>query len=150
MAGLSVQEEIRIEPAGFGGRSWDHITKIRYSVFTEEQKVDPDHDLDGCDPDAFHVLAMVKNVPAGTGRMLEDGHIGRIAVLKSCRGRGVGRLIVVRLIARAGALGLKRVFLGAQRHAVPFYRDLGFTAFGDPYEEAGIDHVQMEKWITKT
>ncbi len=135
---------LRIALVGFKGPNADLITQIRHSVFTLEQKVDPDLDLDGQDPGAVHVLAKRDGVAAGTGRMLADGHIGRVAVMKSHRGKGVGQAVVLALIAEARTQGFSRVFLGAQVHAASFYRDMGFSVYGSPYEEAGISHIHME------
>lgn len=125
----------------------DRIQQIRHTVFSQEQKIDAAIDLDGQDPGAVHVLAKVDQAFSGTGRMLGDGHIGRLAVLKSVRGRGVGKKMVQALVEIAGERGLERVFLGAQEHAVGFYHKLGFVEYGSPYVEAGIRHVHMEKRI---
>ena len=137
--------EIRI--ADYDGIEGKRIQQIRYSVFSLEQKIDAALDLDGQDPGAVHVLAKVDQVFAGTGRMLGDGHIGRLAVLKSVRGKDVGKKLVQKLVKIAGEKGMERVFLGAQEHAVGFYRKLGFIEYGSPYVEAGILHVHMEKMI---
>ena len=57
------------------------ICAIRYNVFVEEQKVPEELEIDGLDDKAKHVLAFVDSVQIGTGRILSDGHIGRVAVL---------------------------------------------------------------------
>ena len=75
-----------------------------------------------------------------TGRLLPDGHIGRMAVLKDWRNRGIGGLMLQKLIERAKARGDREVALSAQVHAVPFYRAHGFVAEGSEYLEAGIRH----------
>jgi len=79
--------------------------------------------------------------------MLHDGHIGRLAVLKEHREKGHGTCAVVALVDEAKRLGITRVFLGAQMQAVGFYEKLGFSTCGDPFLEAGIEHVEMEKFI---
>lgn len=84
---------------------------------------------------------------AGTGRMLPDGHMGRLAVLKSFRGRGLGKELILKLLEEAAKRGIRRVFPGAQEHAVGFYRHLGFSEYGEPYEEAGIRHIYRVKFI---
>ncbi len=137
--------EIRI--ADYDGIEGKRIQQIRYSVFSLEQKIDAALDLDGQDPGAVHVLAKVDQVFAGTGRMLGDGHIGRLAVLKSVRGKDVGKKLVQTLVEIAREKGMERVFLGAQEHAVGFYHKLGFIEYGSPHMEAGILHVNMEKMI---
>lgn len=140
--------DLRVTPVRFTGSSADMISGVRRAVFTLEQGVDPDLDLDGQDPLAIHALAMANGSAVGTGRMLEDGHIGRVAVMRAFRGRGIGQRIIHCLVAEARAGKLARVFLGAQVHAVPFYKNLGFTPYGSPYEEAGISHIHMALVLT--
>ena len=123
------------------------IRNIRNNVFTNEQHIDPDMDFDGQDGDAIHVLIIYKGKYVGTGRMLHDGHIGRLAVLKECRGQGLGEKIVLSLVKEAKNKNLKRVYLGAQKHTVGFYKKLGFSVYGEPYTEVNIEHVYMEKVI---
>ena len=121
----------------------DIIHGIRHDVFTLEQKVDSELDFDGLDEQAFQVIAFSDDTPAGTGRMLADGHIGRIAVLKAFRKLGTGSLIMTSLINLAREKKLPRVFLGAQVTAMPFYEKLGFSGYGETYMEAGILHMPM-------
>ncbi|MBC2704409.1 GNAT family N-acetyltransferase [Desulfobacula sp.] len=121
------------------------IRNIRNAVFTDEQHIDPDMDFDGQDRDAVHVLSICNGNYAGTGRMLKDGHIGRLAVLKDYRGQGLGAKMVLSLVKEAENRGMKRIYLGAQKHAVGFYKKLGFSVYGDPYTEVNIEHIYMEK-----
>jgi predicted GNAT family N-acyltransferase len=81
----------------------------------------------------------------GTGRLLPDGHIGRMAVLKTHRARGVGGAILKALIAEARRRGMHEVVLSAQTHALEFYRKHGFEARGAAYMEAGIPHREMRR-----
>lgn len=119
------------------------IHGIRHRVFTLEQGVDGRIDFDGLDPDAVQVVVYDGHEPVGTGRMLADGHIGRIAVLADYRGRGLGTVVVTTLIDHARRHGFGRVYLGAQVRAVPFYEKLGFVRDGDDYMEADILHTPM-------
>jgi predicted GNAT family N-acyltransferase len=123
------------------------IRNIRNDVFTREQHIDKDVDFDGQDGDAVHVLVVCKGKHVGTGRMLQDGHIGRLAVLREYRGRGLGAEAIRALIEEAENLGMERVYLGAQKHAVGFYQKLGFSVCGEPYIEANIEHIHMERYI---
>ena len=123
------------------------IRKIRNTVFTGEQHVDEDLDFDGQDPAAVHVLVACEGKYVGTGRMLTDGHIGRLAVLEEHRGRGMGARAVLALVQEAENAGLRRTFLGAQKHAVGFYEKLGFAVYGEPYTEANIEHIHMERFM---
>jgi hypothetical protein len=92
-------------------------------------------------------LAFVDEVPIGTGRILGDGHIGRIAVLEKHRGVGIGKLIMKELIKWAQEMSLEKVWLSSQWHAHSFYLDLGFVCVGEIYKEAGIDHIKMFRLI---
>ena len=117
--------------------------RIRFAVFVEEQGVPADIELDEWDAQSLHALAFHGNLAVGTGRLLPDGHIGRMAVLKEWRGRGVGAALLQRLIRAARERGDAQVVLSAQVHALGFYRAHGFISQGDVYEEAGIPHQEM-------
>ena len=121
----------------------EDICAIRYEVFVEEQNVPEELEIDGLDNEARHVLAFVDEMPIGTGRILDDGHIGRIAVLEKHRGLGIGKLIMKELINCAQEMSLEKVWLSSQWHAHSFYLDLGFVCIGEIYKEAGIDHIKM-------
>ena len=82
-------------------------------------------------------------MPIGTGRLMPDGHIGRMAVLRSWRGMGVGSALLTRLLDVARALGMYRVALNAQIQALPFYLHHGFQPEGEEFLEAGIRHRRM-------
>ena len=119
------------------------ICAIRYEVFVGEQNVPDELEIDGLDDEAKHVLAFVDDVPIGTGRILSDGHIGRVAVLKNFRGLGIGKSIMKELIKWAQDMNLEKVWLSSQWHAHSFYLDLDFVCVGEIYKEAGIDHIKM-------
>ncbi len=125
----------------------EDICAIRYEVFVDEQNVPEELEIDGLDGEAKHVLAFVDGVPIGTGRILIDGHIGRVAVLKNYRGHGIGKLIMKELIKWAEDKSLEKVWLSSQWHAHSFYIDLGFVCVGEIYIEAGIDHIKMYRTL---
>jgi predicted GNAT family N-acyltransferase len=116
---------------------------IRLAVFVEEQGVPPEIEMDAIDAQCLHAVAFEKETPVGTGRLLPDGHIGRMAILKPWRGRGIGSAILERLIEAARRRGDREIVLSAQVHAVGFYRGRGFQPVGEVYEEAGIAHQKM-------
>ena len=120
-----------------------NICAIRYEVFVDEQNVPEGLEIDGLDGEAKHVLAFVDGLPIGTGRILSDGHIGRVAVLKNYRGLGIGKSIMKELIKWAQDISLEKVWLSSQWHAHSFYLDLGFVCVGEIYKEAEIDHIKM-------
>jgi predicted GNAT family N-acyltransferase len=117
--------------------------RIRFAVFVEEQGVPAELEMDALDAQCLHALAFHGNLAVGTARLLPDGHIGRMAVLKARRGRGVGAALLQRLIQAARERGDREALLSAQVHALGFYRAHGFTPYGEIYEEAGIPHQAM-------
>jgi predicted GNAT family N-acyltransferase len=119
---------------------------VREAVFVAEQGVPPEIELDAWDPQCDHALAFAADGRiVGTGRLLPDGHVGRMAVLRAWRRQGVGGAILTALTERAAARGMKRLALNAQTHAVPFYARHGFAVCGDEFLEAGIPHVAMAR-----
>ena len=119
---------------------------IRETVFVAEQGVPPEIELDEWDERCEHALAVAADGRAvGTGRLLPDGHVGRMAVLREHRGHGVGSAILGALIDRARSRAMARVVLNAQVQAAPFYARFGFAISGDEFEEAGIPHVEMAR-----
>jgi D-hexose-6-phosphate mutarotase/predicted GNAT family N-acyltransferase len=123
------------------------LSSIRREVFIEEQQVPEELEWDGEDAHALHVLVVNDGEPIGCGRMLADGHIGRMAVLENYRGKGVGRLILKTLLMEAEKLRRGRVFLNAQTRAAGFYAKYGFNPVGGEFPDANIPHVRMEKTL---
>ena len=121
---------------------------LRFAIFVGEQNVPPGIELDEKDVDCIHAIAYDEAGKAiGTGRLLPDGHIGRMAVVKEWRRRGIGAAILEALIEEARKRGHKEVALSAQLQALEFYRGHGFTAEGKVYEEAGILHQKMRRQV---
>jgi len=126
----------------------ERARSIRMHVFVIEQHVPIELEWDHMDEHCIHAIAMNSDgVAVGTGRLLPDGHIGRMAVLASARGTGVGGEILQSLMQAAQQRGDTRVVLSAQRQAEGFYANFGFTAFGEEYLEAGIRHIDMEHYF---
>ena len=122
-----------------------HAGALRHQVFVLEQGIAAEHECDGRDALAVHCVAYRDGRPVGTGRLLPDGRIGRMAVVRDARGLGIGRRILAALAAVAAARGDARIELSAQRQVEPFYRAQGFERAGEPYEEVGIAHVKMRR-----
>jgi predicted GNAT family N-acyltransferase len=121
------------------------LKSVRFDVFCVEQSVPEPIEWDGIDPQCRHVLAEDDAGRAiGCGRLLPDGHIGRVAVRAQWRGQGVGSALLERLIALSRERGDSKVMLNAQTHAMPFYARYGFAPVGEPFDEAGIPHQAME------
>ena len=117
---------------------------IRLEVFVHEQNVPLEEELDIADNECIHAVAFnPQGVAIGTGRLLPDGHIGRMSVLQPYRGYGVGGLILLELIKEARVKGFKEVVLSAQMHALSFYQQFGFVEEGEDYLDANIPHKTM-------
>ena len=123
------------------------IRAIRFTVFVDEQNVPEELEMDDSDPHSIHLLALDNDVPVGTGRVdvKRGGKIGRVAVIASRRGRGIGAALMslAHCVAREHSLG--SVWCNAQVSAAPFYERLGYRiTSAEPFDEAGIAHVRME------
>lgn len=124
------------------------IHLIRQAVFVCEQHVPAWLEADCLDPLCQHVLAHWNGWVVGTGRLTPEGRIGRVAVSRPLRRRGVGRQVVAELLHEAKRQGHKQIVLAAQCHAISFYEKFGFHCEGTPYEHVGIEHVDMRKHVS--
>jgi len=119
---------------------------IRIRVFVKEQGVPREIELDGDDQDAIHFLATVGPRPVGTARVVRHGgtaKIGRMAVLKSYRRRGVGKKLLTRTLAVARQAQARQIYLHAQVAVSGFYERMNFRPVGAIFDEAGIAHRKM-------
>ena len=131
-------------------RDFDVIRRIRRDVFVQEQGVSPANEFDDTDRVALHLLAWRGGEAVGTARLYGEGgvgRIGRVAVLASQRGRGVGNVLMVQALKEAGKMGYGEIVLHAQTRVQGFYERLGFQAEGAVYEEENIPHVTMRARI---
>ena len=119
------------------------LRRIRDAVFVAEQAVPAELEWDGEDDQAIHFLAEESGYAVGTARLLKDGHIGRVCVIKDWRGLKVGEKLMQAVISEAEQRGLKQQMLTAQVQATAFYQRLGFEIVSDEYLEVGIPHVDM-------
>ncbi len=120
------------------------LSAVRRTVFIEEQSVPEELELDENDADCEHVLATLHDGTAiGAGRLMPDGRIGRMAVIRQYRGHGVGLAMLELLVQNAQERKLPNVHLHSQCSAIGFYEKLGFIADGDIFQDAGIDHRNM-------
>ena len=138
--------------------------EIRHRVFVVEQHVALDLERDEDDSLATHFLATVQGVPVGTARLVSKGggraKVGRVAVLASARGLGIGRALmeaihqlgVPPLKGAAGGVGepitgARELYLDAQVQVIPFYESLGYVCEGDEFEDCGILHRRMTRCL---
>lgn len=138
-----MQHELTVHLVAWS-QAWADLRAVRSAVFIVEQGVPEHEEWDEFDALSLHVLARdAAQRPIGTGRLLPDGHLGRMAVLKAWRGRGVGAAILASLIEAARERGLARLILHAQTHALGFYEKFGFRVYGEAFAEVGIAHRAM-------
>jgi predicted GNAT family N-acyltransferase len=135
------------------------VYDIRTTVFVDEQGVPPELEMDEHDDRADHLLALRRGKPVGAARLLVEpegyadtdptlgpvGHLGRLAVLASARGGGLGVELVGAVERRAAERGLGVVVLASQTQALGFYARLGYEAYGDEFDDAGLPHRMMRK-----
>ena len=146
------QPMVRVE-VGTWGALRSQAQPLRHTVFVDEQGIDPALEQDGADDTAVHAIAFNRlGLALGTGRLVEMGggsaRIGRMAVLASMRGSGVGSALLDALVAAARSRGLDEVVLHAQTTALPFYSRQGFVPLGPPFEEAGLPHQTMVRILS--
>lgn len=121
------------------------LKSVREQVFIIEQQVPIALEWDGLDDNAVHLMVLHKNGNAvGCARLIGDGSIGRMAVLKPWRGLGIGTALLKAAIAYYQQHNIQPITLSAQTHAIPFYQKAGFEGCSAPYLDAGILHVDMQ------
>lgn len=118
--------------------------EIRSEVFIEEQGVSQADEWDDQDESATHLIAFYQGQPVGTARITQAGKIGRMAVLKTHRNKGIGTAMLNQLIDHAQQRGDDQLILWSQTHALAFYQQSGFIAFGEEFLDAGIPHIAMQ------
>ncbi len=120
------------------------LKSVREVVFIREQGVPEELEWDELDEGCRHALALSHQGDAiGSGRMLANGHIGRIAVLPHWRKQKVGTAIMEAFLEYAVAHEYKQVDVDAQTHAMRFYRSFDFVEEGEEFLDAGLPHIKM-------
>lgn len=123
------------------------LSMIREKVFIEEQKVTPQLEWDGKDEEAIHFLAYQDEKVIGCARaFVIENHmqLGRMAVLKEYRNKGIGSALIEKAVTTAKLNQLSKVSISAQCHAIDFYKKFGFEVTSEIYLDAGISHQDME------
>jgi predicted GNAT family N-acyltransferase len=129
---------------------WDEaksqVMPIRHDVFIKEQEVPEELEWDEFDQDALHAIVKKDQGVIGTARLIMDNsiaRIGRMAIQKEYRQRGIGQNLLSILIQTAKEKGAQECILHAQTHAIAFYAKADFEPNGPIFDEAGIPHVEM-------
>lgn len=132
---------------------------VRRDVFVAEQGVPAELEMDDLDASAEHFVAYDDEVAVGAGRLVVEpagfegtdpalgpvGHLGRLAVRPEARGSSLGVALVHAIEARAAECGLRVVALSSQTHALGFYERLGYAAYGEIFDDAGLPHRWMSR-----
>jgi predicted GNAT family N-acyltransferase len=120
---------------------------IRLRVFVREQGVPEEIELDRDDKRALHFLAYDGENAVGTARVVirhGNAKIGRMAVLKTYRGKSIGKKLLNRAVLAAKRRGAQKIYLHAQVPVISFYESRGFRCAGPIFMEAGIPHRKMD------
>ena len=122
---------------------------IREEVFVKEVGFSHDFEFDDSDKQALHLVLYENGRPVCNARIIKESensyHLGRIACIARHRGKGYGKVAVNEAVRKAAEMGAKKVTLGAKYDKKTFYEKLGFTAYGDIFDEEGIPHINMYK-----
>ena len=122
--------------------------EIRIRVFVEEQGFK--NEFDEVDSTATHIICYIDNTAIATGRLFLDEnskeyHIGRIAVDKPYRGKGIGGKILNYAENLVKEMGGKTLSLSAQERVSQFYEKQGYCKKGEPYLDEYCPHIFMTK-----
>lgn len=127
--------------------SWDELQNdaklIREQVFIQEQQIAVEDEWDAEDAVSVHFVVYNQDQPIATARLLQNNSVGRVAVLKSHRGVGIGKLLMQQIIQQAKHEQREFLKLSSQVHAIQFYAGLGFKVEGEQYLDCGILHIDM-------
>ena len=141
-------QEFTIEQIVWHSPKQGLLKAVREAVFIEEQKVPLYIEWDEHDADAIHLLALDSSGQAiGCARILKKGRVGRMAVLRGWRGKGLGQALLDEAIKICKGLGMQTVAISSQTHAIAFYQKAGFSVTSEAYIDANIWHVDMQRAI---
>lgn len=145
MAGVDDDGATRITWAE-GGQQLSQALGLRERVFCGEQGVPREEEIDGLDDVASHIVALDGDRVVGTLRLLvrdDVAKIGRVAVEREWRRRGIGREMTDVAVQAARDEGCRRAVLAAQTYVAELYEKAGFSVDSDVFYEAGLPHVWM-------
>ena len=127
------------------------VRAVRLRVFVQEQGVPETEEYDELDAVADHAIALADGAAVATGRLIDEepgvARIGRMAVDRAWRRRGIGGRVLAYLEVEARSTGCRESVLHAQRYVEGFYARHGYRPEGAPFDEAGIEHITMRKTL---
>jgi ElaA protein len=124
------------------------VLALRQNVLVVEQS-SPYPDLDFVDQAADHLLVTDNETLIGYARchppLAGRGYasFGRVVVTQQYRGKGLGKELISRVIARLAEGCCPDILIGAQLYLEAFYADFGFARDGEPYDDVGVAHINM-------
>ena len=125
--------------------------KIRHDVFVTEQGVSVADEIDELEDQTIHVVLYKEGEPFATARIYaidaETYKVQRVAVQEEVRKQGFGAILMSEVEKKVAELGGRRITLGAQNTAIPFYERIAYTIEGAEFMDAGIPHHTMTKLI---
>jgi predicted GNAT family N-acyltransferase len=130
----------------------EDASALRFAVFVDEQGVPAELEVDEHDATATHLVAVRDGRVVGTCRLVPDGdalRLGRLVVARDARGRGVATRLLERAEHWGRERGARRMRLAAQTHACALYESVGYQRRGIPFDEAGLEHVRMERELAE-
>ncbi|MFC1589262.1 GNAT family N-acetyltransferase [Pseudomonadota bacterium] len=139
-----VIENIEIIPCSWEDRQKE-LKQIRQTVFIEEQQVPEELEWDEFETQSTHFIVYDGSTPVATARLKPDGQIGRMAVIKNYRNKGIGKKLLSAVILHAKNNGYSMIYLHSQKHAIRFYEQFGFMPNGSEFVDADILHQAMYK-----
>lgn len=127
------------------------LLKLRQDVFVLEQTC-LYADLDNFDQQSIHlllideeedqVIAYCRILPEGL--ICPEAAIGRVVVSKQTRNQGLAKKLMLKAIKFIEQeMQVPNIKISAQSHLQGFYRTLGFNVVSEPYDEDGIEHIDM-------
>jgi predicted GNAT family N-acyltransferase len=140
-----------------GGAEFEQALELRRAVFVDEQGVPESAERDDRDSEAVHLVALKDETVVGTCRLLLTSpsapadmavgsvRLGRLAVAPEQRRRGIASALLASAEREARAAGASRIVLHAQTYAWRLYAALGYERCGEPFQEAGLEHITMER-----
>jgi ElaA protein len=127
------------------------ILQLRETVFVVEQNCIY-NDIDNLDQVCYHLFSEDQN----TGKIIaytrlvpaiikfDVPAVGRLISDKNYRGKGLGRALMMKSIEETCRLfNTNVVKISAQTYLLNFYVSIGFKPISQPYDEDGIEHIDM-------